>query len=150
MPIVFPQQFNSKPLLLIETTSERKGDYSIRCASHLVGRILRSDLSGGIESWLWTVTGPYLPESLRPNDAAPAAWRRLWRPLEANSMRGLPGLWNRTGQCPGMVVRAAYEGRREESVQTAFFFHCVQHSRVTADLRLQPRPRRSYADPRFA
>lgn len=63
-----PRQFASKPLLLIETTSESSVDYSVRCAGYLVGRILRSDLSGGTESWLWTVTGPYLPEELRPSD----------------------------------------------------------------------------------
>jgi hypothetical protein len=84
---VDPQQFAGKPLLLIETTNDSVNDYSIRCAGHLVGRIMRSDLAGSAESWLWTVTGPYLSEALRtrsgrtvsPVGLSPEQWAQAWQ-----------------------------------------------------------------------
>lgn len=65
MTTVNPRTFEGHPLVL-KTAAD--GDFSVLCVGHLVGRILRSDMAGGAESWLWTVTGPYLPEALRPSD----------------------------------------------------------------------------------
>lgn len=97
-----PQKFAGKPLLLIKTTSDSVNDYSIRCAGRRVGRIMRTDLAGGAESWLWTVTGPYLPEELRPSDGragslaeAKAAFRLkfdAW--LQWAISRGEPAAWH--------------------------------------------------------
>ncbi len=65
MPAIDPHSLEGHPLILKAVSD---GDFSVFCAGHLVGRILRSDLTGGAESWRWTVTGPYLPEELRPSD----------------------------------------------------------------------------------
>lgn len=65
MATVDPRTFEDHPLVLKTVADD---DFSVLCAGRLVGRIMRSDIAGGAESWLWTVTGPYLPEALRPSD----------------------------------------------------------------------------------
>jgi hypothetical protein len=54
MVIIDPHTLEDHPLVL-KTVAD--GDFSVLCSGHLVGR-MRSDIAGGTESWLWTVTGP--------------------------------------------------------------------------------------------
>lgn len=41
-------------------------DYAVQVADHGAGRIMAKPLAGGRVVWFWTITGPYLPENLRP------------------------------------------------------------------------------------
>jgi hypothetical protein len=67
MTAIFPQIFTDQPLILKTTYEGAENDHAIYCAGHLVGRIMLTPMSGGVESWLWTVTGPYIPPELRPS-----------------------------------------------------------------------------------
>ena len=62
-----PQKFTDQPLLLKTTYEGAENDHAIHCAGHLVGRIMLTPMSGGAESWLWTMTGPYIPPELQPS-----------------------------------------------------------------------------------
>ena len=55
---IFPQIFTDQPLILKTTYEGAENDHAIHCAGHQVGRIMLTPMSGGAESWLWTVTGP--------------------------------------------------------------------------------------------
>lgn len=52
--------------LMLRTIGE--GDFAIVVAGLPLGRIMRKPVSGGKEVWFWTLTGPYVPESLFPKD----------------------------------------------------------------------------------
>jgi len=67
MTTIHPQQFVDQPLLLKTTYEGAENDHAILCAGHLVGRIMLTPISGGVESWLWTVTGPYIPPEFQPS-----------------------------------------------------------------------------------
>lgn len=67
MSTIHPRQFDGQPLLLKTTYDGAENDFAVHCAGHAVGRIMRSDLSGAVESWLWTITGPYIPPALQPS-----------------------------------------------------------------------------------
>lgn len=65
MAAIYPQQFEGQPLVPKSTYAGAENDHAIYCAGHLVGRIMKSSLSGGTENWLWTLTGPCIPPELQ-------------------------------------------------------------------------------------
>jgi hypothetical protein len=76
---VDPSAFEGLPLILKRTGVD---DHSVRVNDMVAGRIMAQDRSGGRRVWFWTITGPYLPEHLRPGngeaetlDEAKAAFR---------------------------------------------------------------------------
>lgn len=68
MTAIHPQQFTDQPLILKTTYEGAENDHAIHCAGRLVGRIMLTPMSDGAESWLWTVTGPYIPPDLQPSN----------------------------------------------------------------------------------
>lgn len=101
MSTIDPRTLGQHPLILKPADGGGR-DFTVLCAGHLVGRIMRSDLTGGAESWLWTVTGPYLPEALRPSDGragsleeAKAAFRAKFDGWSSWALeQGGPVLWH--------------------------------------------------------
>jgi hypothetical protein len=67
MTAIFPQMFTDQPLILKTTYEGAENDHTVRCAGHLVGRIMLTPMSGGAKRWLWILTGPYLPPELQPS-----------------------------------------------------------------------------------
>ena len=61
---VDPAAFEGQPLILKRIGAE---DYSVRVNDMVAGRIMAQPRSGGRLVWFWTVTGPYLPDQLRPS-----------------------------------------------------------------------------------
>jgi hypothetical protein len=76
---VDPFAFEGQPLMLKKRAHD---DYAVTVADRVAGRIMAQARSGGRKVWFWTVTGPYLPDHLRPSngdadtlDEAKAAFR---------------------------------------------------------------------------
>jgi hypothetical protein len=67
MTAIYPQQFQDHPLVLRTTYEGAANDHAILCAGHLLGRIMLTPMSGGAESWLWAITGPYIPPEVQPS-----------------------------------------------------------------------------------
>ena len=66
MSAIQSRQFDGQPLILKTTYDGAENDFAIHCAGHAVGRIKQSDLSGAVESWRWSITGPFIPPALQP------------------------------------------------------------------------------------
>jgi len=64
-----PQYLNPTTLIGQQLTLHTVGadDYAVRVLDHPAGRIMAKPVSGGQVVWFWTLTGPYLPEHLRPS-----------------------------------------------------------------------------------
>jgi hypothetical protein len=103
MTTVFAQQFVGQPLILKTTYEGAEKDHAIHFAGHLVGRIMPTPMSGGVESWLWTVTGPCIPPELRPARDERTRWLTQRGHSGRNSMLGWHGRLSRLGRCRGMA-----------------------------------------------
>lgn len=55
-----PQTFTGQPMHLARSAAD---DYRVMIAGHTAGRIFRTMKSASQHVWLWTVTGPYLPNA---------------------------------------------------------------------------------------
>jgi hypothetical protein len=81
---VDPSTLQGHPLILKRIG---ENDYSVRVLGRKAGRITLQQVTGG-HKWLWTITGTYLPEEMRPGhghvdsfEEAKAAFRKryeLW------------------------------------------------------------------------
>lgn len=60
---VDPAGFEGHPLILRRRS---EGDYEVIVRGMGAGRILAQDRSASRRVWLWTVTGPHLPDQLKP------------------------------------------------------------------------------------
>lgn len=76
---VDPAAFEGQPLFLKRSATD---DYAVVVKDMVAGRIILQPRSFGRAVWFWTVTGPYLPDQLRPGngeaetlDGARAAFR---------------------------------------------------------------------------
>jgi hypothetical protein len=61
---VDPASLKDVPLMLKQLAD---GDFSVRVAGRLAGRIMAKPLAGQHEVWFWTITGPYIPLDLQPS-----------------------------------------------------------------------------------
>lgn len=62
---VDPAAFEGLPLLL---KKQAQDDYAVLVNDMVAGRIMAKPVAGGRVVWFWTVTGPYLPDHLRPSN----------------------------------------------------------------------------------
>lgn len=60
-----PATLEGQPLIL---KAAAPNDYTVMVLDRIAGRIMAKPVTGGRTVWFWTVTGPYLPERLRPGD----------------------------------------------------------------------------------
>ncbi len=60
---VDPATLLEQPLMLRKIGDD---DYGVAVAGLALGRIVKRDISAGREIWTWTLTGPYIPQSLHP------------------------------------------------------------------------------------
>lgn len=60
-----PATLEGQPLIL---KTAAPNDYTVMVLDRIAGRIMAKPVTGGRTVWFWTVTGPYLPDRLRPGD----------------------------------------------------------------------------------
>ncbi len=63
-----PARFTDKSFTRKPAFTESVNDYRILVDGLTAGRIMEMKSSFGITKWLWTVTGPYMPPELRPDN----------------------------------------------------------------------------------
>ena len=64
--LIDPQTLVGLPLILKRVTLE---DYSVRVADRVVGRIMLKPMAGGVSTWWWTITWPYMGDAPSSGDA---------------------------------------------------------------------------------
>lgn len=55
-----------KPWTMRVSYEGAKNDWVVMCAGHRIGRISLGDAGYNNGRWMWSITGPLLPEKLRP------------------------------------------------------------------------------------
>ncbi len=63
-----------------------------------------------VESWLWTITGPYIPPELQPSQGREDTLSKAKAAFRAKFDSWSSWAMEKADRCRGMVLKAPYEG----------------------------------------